>query len=221
MLGGLWPLEDISAGYAVEKFLDHLSHKGLRPAAALFRALHDLRQLPRQKAVERCRNLLNKMDEDGTADSLVEQYLRLNELKERIEDSDAEHPFASPQFWGGIVIIGSGWASPAGATVSASPTSLIDAIVKRREAQAMLAKHQYSEARKTLEEVAAMVDGAERARALNALASAVWAGRRNGTDKSARREALQLLAEAEDLARADQNEQLLRNINATKQKMDL
>ena len=40
----------------------------------------------------------------------------LNELKERIEDSGAERPFASPQFWGGLVIVGSGWASPAGAT---------------------------------------------------------------------------------------------------------
>ncbi|HEV8483776.1 MAG TPA: CHAT domain-containing protein, partial [Blastocatellia bacterium] len=221
VLGGLWPLEDISTGYVVEKFLDHLSHRGFRPAAALFRALRDLRQLPKDKVIERCQNLLDKMDEDGTADSLVEQYLRLNELKERIEDSDAEYPFASPQFWGGIVIVGSGWASPAGAAVAASPTSIIDAVLKRREAQDLVSKGQYKEARAILNETLAFVDGAERGRVLNALAFTLWESRRKGADKAARREAMQLLAEAEDLAKADQDEQLLRNINATMQKIDL
>jgi len=221
VLAGLWPLEDISTGYAVEKFLDYLSHRGYRPAAALFRALCKLRQLPKDRAIERCQNLLDKMDEDGTADSLADQYLRLNELKERIEDSDAEHPFASPQFWGGIVIVGSGWASPAGAMVSASPTQPIEDLLKREEAQAMLSRGQFKEARKILEEILPNADGVERARALNTLAAVVWGGRRDGTDKSARREAMEFLTEAEDLARADQNEQLLRNISATRQKIDL
>ena len=221
VLGGLWPLEDISTGYAVEKFLDYLSHRGYRPAAALFRALRDLRQLPKNRAIERCQSLLEKMDEDGTADSLVEQYLRLNELKERIEDSDAEHPFASPQFWGGLVIIGSGWASPAGAIVSASPTQPIEDLLKREEAQALLSTGKFKDAKKILDEILLKADGAERARLLNALAAVVWGGRRKGTDKSSRREAMELLAEAEDLAKADQNEQLLRNINATRQKIDL
>ena len=221
VLGGLWPLEDVSAGYVVEKFLDYLSHRGYRPAAALFRAVRDLRRLPKSKAIERCQMLLDRMDEDGTSDRLVEQYLRLNELKERIEDSKADCPFASPQFWGGIVIIGSGWSSPAGATVSASPTILIDLYLKRESAQAMIAKGQYDEARKSLDEILGLVDGAERARVLNAIASAVWQGRRKGTEQAARREAMQLLAEAEDLAKADQNEQLIRNIKATVQKMNL
>lgn len=221
VLCGLWPLEDISTGYAVEKFLDYLSHRGYRPAAALFRALRDLKQLPKDRAIERCQNLLDKMDEDGTGDSLVDQYLRLNELKERIEDSDAEHPFASPQFWGALVIIGSGWASPAGAIVSASPTQPIEDLLKREEAQAMLSRGQFKEARKILDEILLRADGAERARALNTLAAVVWGGRRAGTDKSARREAMEHLTEAEDLAKAEQNEQLLRNISATRQKIDL
>ena len=85
----------------------------------------------------------------------------------------------------------------------------------------MLSTGKFKDAKKILDEILLKADGAERARLLNALAAVVWGGRRKGTDKSSRREAMELLAEAEDLAKADQNEQLLRNINATRQKIDL
>jgi hypothetical protein len=222
VLGSLWPVEDISMGYIVESFLTHLSDPGhrYRPAAALFRALHDLRQLSKQQILERCYYLLEKMGKDGTADRQPEQYIMLNNLIERIEDYDIPHPFASPQFWGAIVIIGNGWPLPADAMVS-PPDASINIIQNLLKAKSYIANEQFNEARKVLENILANADGIFRARALDALAWIVWESRRTGEEKEAKRKAIDLLISAEFLAKDDCNDQMLRNIHATRKKIEL
>ena len=61
----------------------------------------------------------------------------------------------------------------------------------------------------------------ERARTLDALAWAVWLGRDDDARETAKKEALALLEQAEFVAQAELDEQLLRNIKATRQKIEL
>lgn len=223
VLAGLWPVEDISMGYVVERFITHLSHRGYRPAAALFRAVRDLRLLLKEDALQRCYSLLEQMESDGTAESLPEQYLLLNNLVERIEDSQAEHPFASPQFWGSIVVVGSGWHRPAGAVVGPAEDipHLIEDRLKREEARALMAQGRFREARKLLEEVLPLADGADRAQTLHALAWAVWGSRPSGADRWARWKASRLLAQAGLIARSERDERLVSDIEDARQALAL
>ncbi|MGH2543871.1 MAG: CHAT domain-containing protein, partial [Ardenticatenaceae bacterium] len=224
VLASLWPVEDVSAGYIMERFVTYLSYPGYRPAAALFRAVRDARRLEKQAALDYCYDLLEDMERNGLADTQPEQYMMLNNLVEWIEDTDLEHPFANAQAWGGIVIVGSGWSREAGAMVGPASDAIaaIENRLERDRARSLIAEGHFAEARKVLEKLLTQVSyGRERANTLDALAWAVWRGQRKGTEQSARREALELLAEAEFLASADRDDQLLRNIRATRQKIEL
>lgn len=223
VLASLWPVEDISMGYIIERFLTHLSHPGYRPAAALFRALRDVRRLNKQEALERCYNLREQMESDGTADRLPEPYLMLNNLIEWIEDSDLPCPFASPLVWGGIVIVGSGWYRQAGAEIGSLDEleNIVNRHSKGQMARSRMAEGKFNEAREILEEILPYTDGEERARTLEALAWVVWESRDRGNEQVSKRKAKELLAQAEFLAKAEQNDPILRNINATRQKIEL
>jgi CHAT domain-containing protein/tetratricopeptide (TPR) repeat protein len=224
-LASLWPVEDISMEYLVEKFLTHLAHPGYRPSAALFRAIKDLKELTKKEALNRCCRLIEQMEQDGTADLLPEQFIRLDALKVWIEDSEDDHPFKSPQFWGGIIIFGSGWHLPAGALVGAqdirSTINVIESIQRRQEATELMVKGKFQEAREILEQLQKQTEGVENVRTLDKLAWAVWMSRQRGSEESAKQEALRLLDQAEFLAQGEQSQQLMRNIKATKQKIEL
>ena len=223
VLASLWPVEDISMGYIIERFLTYLSYAGCRPAAALFRALRDVRRLNKQEALERCYNLREQMESDGTADRLPEPYLMLNNLIEWIEDSDLPCPFASPQVWGGIVIVGSGWYRQAGAEIGSLDEleNIANRHLKGQMARSRMAEGKFNEAREILEEILPYTDGEERARTLEALAWVMWESRDRGNEQVSKRKAKELLDQAEFLAKAEQNDQILRNINATRQKIEL
>lgn len=210
-------------GYVVERFVVHLSHPGFRPAAALFRALRDLRLLDKTKALERCSAQIDQMKKDGSATRQPIEYLMLHNLKKRIKLSADPTPFASSQWWGGIIVVGSGWARPAGAMVGPveDVMEMIDDEVKKEEAKKLLAAGKAVEAREILEKILDYAEGIERARILDTLAWAVWLAREEDAQESAKKEALALLAQAEFVAQAELDEQLLRNINATRQKIEL
>jgi CHAT domain-containing protein len=220
VLGSLWPVEDISMGYIVERFLTHLSNPGYRPAAALFRALHDVKKLTKKQALDRCYHLLKKMEQDKSADYNPSQYIMLYNLIKWIEDYDFPYPFKSPQFWGGIVMIGSGWHSPMFGIV-APPESIIDMTQNLFEVDTCIANEQYNEAKKILMNILAYAEGVFRIRSLDKLAWVVWESRRKGEEKEARQKAFSLLASAESLAKDNHDDQMLRNINATRKKIEL
>ena len=79
----------------------------------------------------------------------------------------------------------------------------------------------YVQARQILEELLDKAEGLERVRTLDMLAEVIWRGRQPGYEQTAKREALHLLDQAERLAQSEEDEQLLRNIQATRQKINL
>lgn len=223
VLAALWPVENISMGYVIERFLVHLSHKGYRPSAALFRAVSDLKKWSKDDAVQRCRMMLDLMAADGTADRFPERYLLLDNLAVWLEDSQEPHPFASAQLWGSLVIVGSGWHTPAGAFVGGLQMimGVVKAITSRDAAQELILEGQFVEARQILEELLEQAEGLERVRTLDMLAEVIWRGRQPGYEQAARRDALHLLDRAEQLAQSEEDEQLLRHLHATRQKINL
>jgi hypothetical protein len=223
VLAALWPVENISMGYVIERFLIHLAHKGYRPSAALFRAVRDLKQWSKVEAVKRCRAMLDQMVEDGTADRFPERYLLLDNLSVWIEDGEALYPFASAQFWGSLVIVGSGWHSPAGALVGGPDMILeiVNATHNRRRARELIVESKYGEARKILDELLNKAEGLERVRTMDMLAEVIWLGRQPGYEQAAKRDALHILDQAERLAQSEEDEQLRRNLQATRQKINL
>lgn len=221
VLAASWPVEDVSMSYVVERFVSHLSNRGLRPAAALFRALFDLRRLTAPECLERCRSISDAMEKDGSADSQPESYLMLRNLARWIKKSPLLHPFDNVQLWGGLTVVGSGWGSPAGGMVggAAEVERLIKGSSQREQARALLGRRRFAEAKALLIDILPIQDGLERASTLEALASATWGCRVSGAEPAARRETERLLAQAEVLARAEEDEQILRNIDATRKKL--
>jgi len=114
VVANLWPVEDVTSNVLAEVFLKHLGHRGYRPAAAMFRAVRDLRRMTRDEALARCRDhiaVLKAANAPGRA------LLGARSLLEWIEDEGMEHPFEHPYFWGATVVFGSGWHLPTGASV--------------------------------------------------------------------------------------------------------
>jgi len=182
-----------------------------------------LRQLGKSEAAERCQAQIERMQKDGSDSRLPNDYFMLHNLRNRIEGSANAHPFADPQWWGGIIVVGSGWARPAGAIVGPVEDTLatIEDRLKREQAMKLTATGKAVEARPILEDLLIYAEGMERARTLDALAWAVWLDRRENAEGAAQKEALALLDAAEFVAQAEQDEQLLRNIKATRQKIEL
>lgn len=220
VLASLWPVEDIALGYVTERFIIHLGYPGWRPAAALFRAIRDLENLTKQEVVDRCDAVLNQMECDGIDDRIAQSYVLLENLRNMFEESDQANPYASAQLWGGLIIVGSGWGLPAGIVIGGMAPIQVHAL-RTLQARPLIAQGKFQEAIKPLEDLLPVAEGEERARILESLALARWKSRGQGEDDEVRREALDLLDKAEFAAQADQNEQLVKNINATRQKIKL
>jgi CHAT domain-containing protein/tetratricopeptide (TPR) repeat protein len=223
VLAPLWPAEDFSTGILVESFIRHLSRRGLRPSAALWRAALDVKTMTKEQATERCDRLIHVIRRQSPSPARSRQVLMIDHLRDWIDGQDAACPFTSPQFWGGAVVVGSGWHSPAGASVgnAESLASLMTDAATRLDARRMLGEGRFGEARKILEDLLPRSDGNQRAATLDALAWAVWGTRIEGAEGAAEQEATALLNSAETLARSEQDEQLLRNITATRAKIAL
>lgn len=224
VLASLWPVEDISMDYITQRFLAYLSHPGYRPSAALFRAIRDVRRLTKSEVVKQCNTMISHLKKASVAEpKLSEQLLMMRIYRDRIEESKDLHPFLSPQYWGGMIIVGCGWYAPAGALVGGSHyvTNWIENYEKFQVAKRQIEGKKYDEAIGILKKILRYSDGRERVKALDLLAWAIWNNRKKGQEYSARRTAMDLLAQAEFLAKAEQDEQLIRNVYATRKKVEL
>jgi CHAT domain-containing protein len=219
ILAALWPVEDISMGYVIERFLTHVSWRGFRPSAALFRAIYDLRRWPRAKVLERCREAMKRMKSDGLMET--PQYLMLDNLAVGVEDSRDKYPFDSPQYWGGIIVVGSGWQSSAGAITAGAKDviALAESLVKRKAAAEYIKKRNYEAAREILSDILPLQEGIDRGVTLYMLASAVWGGRGKDATQATRKESLELLRQAEVLAKSEQDPALQKRIQVTRSRI--
>lgn len=219
VLGSRWPVEDVSMGFLIERFLHHMSQVGLRPAAVLFRAIRDLRRMGRADAIARCRSLLEQMVKDGTREQMPDAYTRLDWLALQLEEAVKERPFEAPVCWGGVVVNGSGWSGLAGGVAGGSNS--VEGLVQIERTRALLAGGKPAEAKRALADLMGYCDGVLRAQVLELLAVATAESAHPACRRTARAEANALLDEAEFVARAEQRPQLLRNVQATRSKLDL
>ncbi len=219
VLGSRWPVEDVSMGILIERFLHHMTRVGLRPAAVLFRAIKDLRKVGRAEAVECCRALLDQMAKDGTREQMPDAYAKLDWYALQLESGGKEHPFAAPACWGGVVVTGSGWNGLAGGV--AGGVHAVEGLMQLEQARALLESGQAAEARMQLAGMLGGCDGIVRAQALELLAAAIVESAHPACRKTAHAEAIRWLDEAGFVARAEQRPQLLRNIKATRAKLEL
>jgi CHAT domain-containing protein len=165
VLAALWEMEDVSFGYLTERYLHYLSHP-YRPAAALYRAMNDLKTWPRAAIAERVAGFLRDMEAAGDATRRPGDYLRLAELLAWVEDEAGEHPFDDVTRWGGAVVFGSGWTTLAGAYRSdtGGPSRTQETILGNQgeEIAEMIRTQRFEEAGRRLQGWLEWADGPER-----------------------------------------------------------
>ncbi len=216
VLANLWPVEDVLMAHLLERFLHHLSHRGYRPSAALFRAVRDIRRMDQRQALELYREQIASLKRSGADDRLI---ISCENLMEWIEDTDAENPFADPTFWGATVIVGSGWHLPAGASVGSGPV-IVDLTIKLSQAVAQFEEGEFQAAARDAREVAGASDGLLRARALVLQAAAMSSGSAICERGKVARSASRLLLEAERTARAEEDDELIAWISQVRQDLE-
>jgi hypothetical protein len=214
VLASMWPVEDVSMGYLVERFVAALSHPGYRPAAALYRAVHQLQRCTLAEAIERIAGTMRRMEEDGTVETAAAQYLMLDTLRSRLADEGAPFPFASAQYWGGVVVVGSGWYQPADGVVTSDPVAVIEATFERTRARDMIRAGDVAAAQPILERLLDLVQGSQRVEALVELGEIAWRGRADGCARSARRAARRYLERARAAAHGIHDRELAARIAA-------
>lgn len=220
VIASSWPLVDVPGGYLVDRLIQHLARPGLRPAAALFRALRDLQTWNKATILAHTAAILKQMDEDGSADRFPGEFIQVDHFYDVIDGSDHDLPLSGPEIWGGTAVYGSGWSAPAGAYVGrAAVIGLAEIILERQTIKAKLHDAEFAEALSRVNKLLHTVEGAERARLLELKAQIVWRNGQSLCPSADQAEALELLDDAQFTAEAEQDEQLLRNIRATKQKI--
>lgn len=216
VLANLWPVEDITAGWLQQRFMHHLGHRGYRPAAALFRAVRDLRRTGRDEALAYCRRHLAWLEQNGAP---AQAMLGAETLVEWIEDSELERPFAHPFFWGATAIFGSGWHLPAGAVVG-SVTLPLENELRLREADELLAQGHARQAAELAAQVAAVADGVPRGRAYTAQAAGLLRSADPGTERRVRQQATRLLAHAARIAASEDDEPLRQRVEWVRSQLE-
>lgn len=178
VLGSLWPVEDVSTSFLVERFTYHLLDPGETPATALGEACKDIRQISREEALDHCDEILCEMEERGAHLSTGgEAYRRLVNLRERIK-SGPERPFESPLLWGGFFITGCGWRSGGGKVVVTRTPQAVAAMsegtAKVIAAKELFRESKYEEAVALLREGIPTLDGLWLGRALLLLGDCLY-----------------------------------------------
>lgn len=219
VIASSWPVVDVPTGFLVERLLHYLAHPGYRPAAALFRALRDLRQWPKADALRYCSRLMRQMEKDGSADRLPLEYLQVDQLRDLVRKMNHPNPFSGPEMWGGFAAYGSGWSAPAGAVVGVKIQQIVQSEQDKESIKQLLADKDFDAALALTDKTLFVAQGADRARALEWKALAVWADGTRANHESSQAEALDLLQQAIFTAEAEQDEQLLRNLRATREKI--
>jgi CHAT domain-containing protein len=216
VLANLWPVEDVTSNYLLERFLAHLGHRGFRPAAALFRAVRDLRRMTRDDAITYCRKCLERQKQAKAPASVL---VGTRSILQWVEDCDDLHPFASPFFWGASTIFGSGWHLPAGASVG-SASELIDDLLQLSNAEELMRQGRLHQALEHAKTVAVRSDGATRGYAYTTIAWTRLLVADLSTRQQVRREAVRLLNEAERIATSEQDENLLKRVLWMRKRME-
>jgi len=116
VLGTLWPVEDLSTSFLVERFVWHLMDPGETPSTALGVACLDVQKVTRDEAIARCDSILLDVEERGPGFLESETAIRVAQLRKRIQ-TGPEYPFASPLFWGAFFVSGCGWQGLGGKAV--------------------------------------------------------------------------------------------------------
>lgn len=216
VLANLWPVEDVTSNYLLERFLVHLSYRGYRPAAALFRAVRDLRRVTRDDALAYCRQCLERQRQAKAPASVL---IGTRSILQWVEDCEDPHPFAHPFFWGATAIFGSGWHLPAGASVG-SPLVLSQNTLQLGNADRLLNELKPRQAIDLARAVAARSDGATRGHAYTTMAWARLLAADLGTWRRAHREAIRLLNLAERIAASEEDENLLKRVQWMRERME-
>ncbi|MEO6525316.1 MAG: CHAT domain-containing protein [Gemmatimonadaceae bacterium] len=204
VLSNLWPVVDVTANVLLDRFLVHLAHPGYRPAAALFRAVRDLRRMPREEALAACRahyELLRRHKAEPRA------IVSARTLMEWVEDTDSPTPFASPYFWGATVIVGSGWHLPAGAEVG-NVLRTLENEVELASIASLLSEGKARDALAGATRVARRADGRQRGRAYVMMADGMMRSADLTIAPRVRRRVRRLLDDAARIARAAEDTEL-------------
>lgn len=218
VLSSLWPVEDVSTSFLVERFTYHLLDPGETPATALGVACQDIKQISREKAIDRCDDILSDMEKRrahlGTGG---DAYTRLVKLRQDIA-SGPERPFESPLYWGGFFITGCGWRSGGGKIVKVkTPETLVamaEGVAKVQGAGKLFHELKYAEAIALLQEAIPALDGLWLGRGLLLLGDCLYRQAQTGeffdvelAERQAR-EALKTLNMAHDILQAQDDTEL-------------
>jgi hypothetical protein len=180
-----------------------------------------LKSWEKEAILDHTSEVKKKMEEDGSADRFPEAYIRVDNFYDVTNATEHDQPLSGPEIWGGVAVYGSGWSAPAGAYVGnvAEVMGLPEIIMKRQTIKAQQQKGEFSEALAQLNELLDTVQGAERARLLEMKAQLVWREGDTLCPRADRAEALEFLADAQFTAEAEKDDQLVRNIESTRQKI--
>ena len=204
VVANLWPVEDITSNILLERFLVHLAHPGYRPAAALFRAVRDLRRMSRDEALGYCREYLDRLKKAKATPPVL---IGARSLLEWVQDNDDAQPFAHPYFWGATVVVGSGWHLPAGAFVGPSQM-MIENLLKQQQADELVEAWKPRQALKLAREIAASADGVARGCAYTTMALALLQSADLSTMRRIDQEAARLLQRADRIATLEDDHKL-------------
>lgn len=218
VVANLWPVEDVSMGYLLERFLEYLSYPGYSPAAALFRVVRKMRRLSRQEVLDLYRQHIEDLKRHGAEDRVI---LSAENLLEWIEDSELEYPFSDPLFWGATIVVGSGWHLPAGGIVGGGLLRGPELYMKQMKTNELINAGDYRAAMRAARELAAESDGVFRANALTTLAWSTYMAADIVGEEHAKRVAHSLLQQAARTARAEDDSELLSRINEVKKLMEV
>jgi CHAT domain-containing protein/tetratricopeptide (TPR) repeat protein len=211
VLANLWPVEDVTSNYLLERFLFHLGHRGYRPAAALFRAVRDLRRMGREDALAYCRQNMELLKQNKAEPRVI---VGARSILEWIEDNDDPRPFGHPFFWGATVIFGSGWHLPAGAVVIPPnmPDIAIENFLRLEEADALVMQWQPRKALELATHVVQCTDGVQRGRAYTTMALALLRSADLSSQQRVHQKAARLLKMAQRIALSEGDDDLLQRV---------
>lgn len=216
VLANLWPVEDITSNFLLDRFLFHLGHRGYRPAAALFRAVRDLRCMGRDDALEHCRHYIEVMKKNRAQPRVL---VGARTILEWIEDHDDARPFAHPYFWGATAIFGSGWHLPAGGVVG-SLEVIIENHLRLIEADKLIEEWKPRQALELARQVADCADGVPRGHAYATMALSMLWSADLGSLLRVRQQATRLLKKAERIALNENDDKLHHYVQWVKTQME-
>jgi CHAT domain-containing protein len=224
VLASLWPVEDVSTSYLVERFVYHIMDPGETAATALHEAVKDIQKLTRDEAVDRVDDLLAQIEDEGLhLETRNECYLRLSALRERIAKGP-DTPFSSPLFWGAFFVTGCGWRTVEGKGVimknSGSSIAMIEAIAQVQWAYQSFKERDFKDCIERLRTAIPSLDGLWLGRALLLLGDATYQQPQTGVlfdvDKHQAQsvEALEILKRAHEIltAQGDESVEYCKNL---------